>query len=75
MASFNDAPHGQDSNFRIKRNIWSWAPAGARHQDRLTDCQLQHNFDFDFDFDFGVQQFAIDSGVSECCLLTGETAW
>jgi hypothetical protein len=31
------APHGQDSNFHLKRNIWSWAPAWALHQDRQTD--------------------------------------
>jgi hypothetical protein len=31
------APYGQDCNFQWKINIWSWAPDGARHQDRLTD--------------------------------------
>jgi hypothetical protein len=31
------APYGQDSNFQPKINIWSWAPDGARHQDRQTD--------------------------------------
>jgi hypothetical protein len=31
------APNGQDSNFNKEENIWSWAPAGARHQDRQTD--------------------------------------
>jgi hypothetical protein len=30
------APHGQDSNFHLKSNIWLWAPAGARHHDRQT---------------------------------------
>jgi hypothetical protein len=31
------APHGQDSNYQIGTNIWSWAPVEARHQDRQTD--------------------------------------
>jgi hypothetical protein len=31
------APQGQDSNSQTESNIWSWAPDGARHQDRLTD--------------------------------------
>jgi hypothetical protein len=31
------APHGQDSNVHLKSNIWWWAPAGARHQDRQMD--------------------------------------
>jgi hypothetical protein len=39
------ATHEQDSNFQTRRNIWSWAPDGARHQDRLTDGQLQCDFD------------------------------
>jgi hypothetical protein len=33
------APHGQDSNFQTRRNIWS--------RDRLTDRQSQCDFDFD----------------------------
>jgi hypothetical protein len=32
-----DAPHGQDCTFHTRRNIWSWASVGARHQDRQTD--------------------------------------
>jgi hypothetical protein len=28
-----------------EKNIWSWAPDGARHQDRLTDCQSQCDSD------------------------------
>jgi hypothetical protein len=31
------APNWQDRNFLYIINIWSWAPDGARHQDRLTD--------------------------------------
>jgi hypothetical protein len=31
------APYGQNCNFQWKINIWSWAPDGARHQDRQTD--------------------------------------
>jgi hypothetical protein len=31
------APHGQGSNFQTRRNIWSWAPAAARHQHGQTD--------------------------------------
>jgi hypothetical protein len=31
------APYGQDCNFQSRMNIWSWAPDGARHQDRQTD--------------------------------------
>jgi hypothetical protein len=31
------APYGRDSNFQARINIWSWAPAGARHQDGQTD--------------------------------------
>jgi hypothetical protein len=31
------APHGQDGNFQEWINIWSWAPDGARHQDRQAD--------------------------------------
>jgi hypothetical protein len=27
----------KNSNSQIVINIWSWAPDGARHQDRLTD--------------------------------------
>jgi hypothetical protein len=44
------APQWQDSNCQTVINIWSWAPNGARHQDRLTDCQSQCDFDFDFDY-------------------------
>jgi hypothetical protein len=31
------APHGQDNNCQTGTNTWSWAPGGARHQNRLTD--------------------------------------
>jgi hypothetical protein len=31
------APNWQDWNFHYIINIWSWAPDGARHQDRPTD--------------------------------------
>jgi hypothetical protein len=46
------APHGQGSNFQTRRNIWSWAPVGARHQDWQTDWltdwrQLQCDSDSD----------------------------
>jgi hypothetical protein len=54
-----DAPYGQDCNFKRKINIWSWAADGARHQGRLTDRQLQSNFDFDFDLQ--VQLSAVTS--------------
>jgi hypothetical protein len=30
------APYGQDTNFQTRRNVWSWAPVGSRHQDRQT---------------------------------------
>jgi hypothetical protein len=40
------APHGQNSNFQTRMNIWSWFPDGARNQDRLTDRQLQCDSDF-----------------------------
>jgi hypothetical protein len=41
--------HGLDSNFQTGRNIWSWAPDGARHQDKLTYGQLQCDFHFQFE--------------------------
>jgi hypothetical protein len=31
------APQKQDRNCQTKINLWSWAPAGARHQDLLID--------------------------------------
>jgi hypothetical protein len=41
------APQRKNSNSQTESNIWSWAPDGARHQDRLTDRQSQYDFDFD----------------------------
>jgi hypothetical protein len=32
------AQQNQDRNCQRVKNIWSWAPDGARHQDLLTDC-------------------------------------
>jgi hypothetical protein len=34
--SLEGAPDWQTSNCQTATNIWSWAPAGARHQDWLT---------------------------------------
>jgi hypothetical protein len=36
------APHGQDSSFQTRRNIWSGLDTKT---DRLTDRQLQSDFD------------------------------
>jgi hypothetical protein len=43
------APQKQDCNCQTIINIWSWAPDGVRHQEVLTDCQSQCDFDFDFE--------------------------
>jgi hypothetical protein len=41
----------QDSNCETVTNIWSWAPNGARHQNRLTDWLTDYQLKCDFDFD------------------------
>jgi hypothetical protein len=43
------APQKQDRKYQTVKNIWSWAPDGARHQDLLTDWpSVAMDFDFDF---------------------------
>jgi hypothetical protein len=41
----------QNSNCEKVINIWSWAQAGARHQDWLSGRQSQCDFYFYFDFE------------------------
>jgi hypothetical protein len=41
------APHGRESNFQTRRNIWLGLDTKT---DRLIDRQSQCDFDFDFDF-------------------------
>jgi hypothetical protein len=47
VLSSERAPHMDRTNFSIKINIWSWAPDGARHQDRLIDRQFQCDSKFE----------------------------
>jgi hypothetical protein len=55
------APPKQDHNCQTEKNIWSWAPDGARHQDWLTDRQSQCDFDSDVTDSSVVVQLSVES--------------
>jgi hypothetical protein len=56
------APHGQDSNFQTRRNIWGL----DTKTDRLTDRQSECDFDFDFEL------AAVEARSSWVHIRTGE---